>query len=88
MGKQSTRKPTKKIKEDHPIADEVKEGTPPVAKPFRAQPLVMVEPPKESEAVCRSQVDPYTICNHRKAMHYGGQKGHCNTSGCLCQEFK
>lgn len=27
-------------------------------------------------------------CKHSKEMHYGGAKGHCNTGGCLCAEFK
>lgn len=27
-------------------------------------------------------------CEHAKDMHYGGIKGHCNTSNCECLEFK
>lgn len=27
-------------------------------------------------------------CDHEKKMHYGGVKGHCNTTNCSCLEFK
>lgn len=55
---------------------------------WKPEPVVNVEPPKESEYICSAMMDPYTACGHKKAMHYGGLKGHCNISGCRCQEFK
>lgn len=27
-------------------------------------------------------------CGDTKELHYGGEKGHCHQSKCLCQEFK
>jgi len=82
MPRKSTKVVTKTSKrkelKDTPTAPESKEGHPP--KPFKAEPLILVEPPKEAEKVCS--------CEHKKAMHYGGAKGHCNTPGCPCLEFK
>lgn len=27
-------------------------------------------------------------CTHVKEVHYGGEKGHCNTMNCRCSEFR
>jgi hypothetical protein len=39
-----------------------------------------IKPPPEGKKVCG--------CTHEKETHYGGARGHCNSSGCECLEFK
>lgn len=56
-------------------------------KSWKPEPKIDAVPP-EIDAYCETMVDPYTKCGHSRKMHYGGVNGHCNTSGCLCQEFK
>lgn len=56
-------------------------------KPWKPEPKIDSVPP-EIDAYCENMTDPYTKCGHSRKMHYGGLKGHCNTSGCHCQEFK
>jgi len=79
-------KRSKEIK-DTPLAPEATEGQPPAPRPFRAEPMILVQPPNEADAPCQRELGPYNKCGHTKAMHYGGAKGHCNTSGCVCLEF-
>lgn len=55
---------------------------------WNPEPKIDVEAPKKELEECSQMTDPYTMCGHEKRMHYGGQKGHCNMSGCTCQEFK
>lgn len=66
----------------HPIA-EVSQ-----AKEWKPEPKIDAEPPVDADELCQRQLTPYVKCYHKKATHYGGQKGHCNTSGCSCLEFQ
>lgn len=86
--KGSKNKPKEKKDIDVIEAPESVEGQPPEAKPWKPEPVATVEVPKPKEDVCQSKITPYISCLHKREMHYGGLKGHCNTSGCNCQEFK
>lgn len=44
--------------------------------------------PTPSVEVKPGQRDLCHSCDHRNTMHYEGEKGHCNTTGCHCLEFK
>lgn len=79
-GSKNKKRVEKKIKDTPPMGVETKEGCPPERQEWKPEPKVDVLPPKDSNKVCG--------CGHKKEVHYGGSKGHCNTSGCLCQEFK
>ena len=51
-----------------------------LAEPWKPEPEINVEAPKESKKACR--------CGDNKDSHYGGERGWCNRPGCECQEFK
>ncbi len=68
---------------------EVVEKKPKVKKPKIVEPID--EPiPSENSVVEKSKNVPHgnCECTHSKAMHYGGEKGNCNTAGCRCSEFR
>jgi hypothetical protein len=44
--------------------------------------------PKPDMGNIRPLSDNRCNCSHEKETHYGGEKGHCNKTGCACLEFK
>jgi hypothetical protein len=67
--------PRETVKE--PVLAPVKEEP----KDWKPEPdMGNVQPPAPTNLLCKD-------CGHKGAMHYGGQKGWCNTQNCKCNEL-
>jgi hypothetical protein len=54
---------------------------PPVPPIPELKPMVLIKEPAPAEQACSG-------CKCKKSLHYGPKTDWCNTTGCVCQEFK